>query len=153
MDDRALETMDAMAAKLLLDSRPPFRMAAFPDLMARAEMLAMTSGRASKIIKSTPMGHVMRERVRLSSSNVFAVVWLTALYQSLPKPSNWRYKMSDRVFEGSIEYTYLGLPTRPHRECPGAYPHTSPASPDPTSSLDWRLVFHQLQPYSRPQDP
>jgi hypothetical protein len=74
---RALEMMDAIAAKLCEDSRPPLRMAAFPDLMARAEMLAITSGRASKIMRRTPMGQVMRERVRLSSRSVRAVVLLT----------------------------------------------------------------------------
>jgi hypothetical protein len=74
-----LEMMDAMAAKLLLDSRPPLRMAAFPDLIANAEMLAMTSGRASKMMRSTPIGHVIRERVRLSSRSVFAVVLLTVM--------------------------------------------------------------------------
>lgn len=78
METRALEMIDAMAAKLLLDSLPPFNIAAFPDLMASAEMLAITSGRASKMIRSTPMGHVMRDNVRLSSSRVFAVVLLTA---------------------------------------------------------------------------
>lgn len=75
--------MDAIAAKLLLDSRPPFKIAAFPDLIASAEILAMTSGRASKMIRSTPIGHVIRESVRLSSSNVFAVVLLTIQCQHL----------------------------------------------------------------------
>jgi hypothetical protein len=69
--------MEAMVAKLLEDSRPPLRMAALPDLMARAEMLAMTSGRASKMMRRTPMGHVTLERVRLSSRRVRAVVLLT----------------------------------------------------------------------------
>jgi hypothetical protein len=73
--------MDAIAAKLWEDSRPPFRMAALPDLRARAEMLAMTSGRASKIIRSTPIGQVMRDNVRLSSKRVLAVVLLTRLCQ------------------------------------------------------------------------
>ena len=72
--------IDAIAAKLWLDSRPPFKIAALPDLMANAEMLAMTSGRASKMMRRTPMGQVMRERVKLSSSSVFAVVLLTGQY-------------------------------------------------------------------------
>lgn len=77
MLDKAREMMDAMAAKLWEDSRPPLRMAAFPDLMARAEMLAMTSGRASKMMRRTPMGHVTLERMRSSSRRVRAVVLLT----------------------------------------------------------------------------
>jgi hypothetical protein len=43
-------------------------------------MLAITSGRASKMMRSTPMGHVMRDKVRLSSRRVRAVVLLTAAY-------------------------------------------------------------------------
>jgi len=70
--------MDAMAAKLWEDSRPPFRMAALPDLRARAEMLAMTSGRASKMMRSTPIGQVIRERVRSSSRRVREVVLFTS---------------------------------------------------------------------------
>jgi hypothetical protein len=71
--------IDAMAAKLWEDSRPPFRMAALPDLRARAEMLAITSGRASKMMRRTPMGHVIRDRIRLSSRRVRDVVLLTLL--------------------------------------------------------------------------
>lgn len=77
MVERAREMMEAMAAKDWVDSRPPFRMAALPDLRARAEMLAITSGRASKIMRRTPMGQVRRVRVRLSSRRVRAVVLLT----------------------------------------------------------------------------
>jgi hypothetical protein len=69
--------MEAMAAKLCEDSRPPFRMAALPDLMARAEMLAITSGRASNIMSRTPIEQVIRDRVRSSSRSVRAVVLLT----------------------------------------------------------------------------
>jgi hypothetical protein len=47
--------------------------------MASAEMLAMTSGRASNMMRSTPMGQVMRLNVRLSSSSVRAVVLLTGV--------------------------------------------------------------------------
>ena len=48
----------------------PFSMAALPDLIASAEMLAMTSGRASKMMSSTPIGHDVRRRTRPSSSRV-----------------------------------------------------------------------------------
>jgi hypothetical protein len=75
--DRAREMIDAMAEKLWDDSRPPFRMAALPDLIARAEMFAITSGRASNIMRRTPIGQVIRERIRLSSRRVFDVILLT----------------------------------------------------------------------------
>jgi hypothetical protein len=39
------------------DQYEPFKIAAFADLIANEAMLAMTSGRASKMIKSTPIGH------------------------------------------------------------------------------------------------
>jgi hypothetical protein len=48
----------------------PFRIAALPDLMAREAMLAMTSGRASKMMRRTPMGHETRSMIRSSSSFV-----------------------------------------------------------------------------------
>jgi len=38
----------------------PLRMAALPDLIASDAMLAITSGRASKMIRSTPIGHDWR---------------------------------------------------------------------------------------------
>ena len=59
-----------MATKDSVDSLPPLRMAALPDLMARDAMLAMTSGRASKMMRRTPMGQVTRSRLRQSSSFV-----------------------------------------------------------------------------------
>lgn len=77
MEARALEMRDAMAAKLWLDSRPPLRMATLPDFMARALMLAMTSGRASKMMRRTPIGQVTRVSVRPSSRSVRAVGLLT----------------------------------------------------------------------------
>lgn len=57
-----------MAVKECRDSLPPLRMAALPDLIARAVMLAMTSGRASKMTSRTPTGQVSRYSSRLSSS-------------------------------------------------------------------------------------
>ena len=39
------------------DSRPPLRMAALPDLSARAAICGTISGRASKIMPMTPIGH------------------------------------------------------------------------------------------------
>lgn len=52
-------------------------MAALPDLIAKEVMFAITSGRASKIMRSTPMGQVLRSRINPSSSLVFNVVLLT----------------------------------------------------------------------------
>lgn len=56
-------------------------MAALPDLMAREAMLAMTSGRASNMIKRTPIGHVTLSSIRPSSSLVLNVILLTASYK------------------------------------------------------------------------
>jgi hypothetical protein len=56
----------------------PFNIAAFPDLIAREAMFAITSGRASKIISSTPMGHVILSSSRLLSSLVRRVILPTS---------------------------------------------------------------------------
>jgi len=48
----------------------PFKIAAFPDLIARDAIFAMTSGRASKMMRSTPMGQLTRSSTRPSSSSV-----------------------------------------------------------------------------------
>ena len=55
----------------------PFNMAALPDLIAKEAMFAMTSGRASNIIKSTPMGHETLSKLRPSSSFVRNVTFPT----------------------------------------------------------------------------
>ena len=52
-------------------------MAALPDFMAKADMLAITSGRASKMMSRTPMGQVMRSSSRLSSRRVRKVTLFT----------------------------------------------------------------------------
>ena len=49
----------------------PFNIAALPDLIASADMLAMTSGRASKMMSNTPIGHDTRLRTSPSSSRTF----------------------------------------------------------------------------------
>lgn len=67
---RAAEMVEAMALKDSVDSLPPLRIAALADFMARDAMLAITSGRASKIIRRTPMGQVWRWRMRPESSSV-----------------------------------------------------------------------------------
>ena len=72
-----------MATKESVDSLPPLRMAALPDLMAREAMLAMTSGRASKMMRRTPMGQVTRSSVRPSSSFVRRVILPTAYHAEL----------------------------------------------------------------------
>ena len=48
----------------------PFRIAALPDLMASEAIFAMTSGRASKMIRRTPIGQDTRSKSRPSSSLV-----------------------------------------------------------------------------------
>lgn len=55
----------------------PFRIAAFPDFIARAAILAMTSGRASNMMRRTPIGHVTRSSSRPSSSFVRSVTFPT----------------------------------------------------------------------------
>lgn len=42
------------------DSFPPFKIAALPDLMAKEVILTITSGRASKMTSSTPIGPVRK---------------------------------------------------------------------------------------------
>jgi hypothetical protein len=57
--------------------RVPFRIAALPDLIANAAMFAITSGRASKIISSTPIGQLTLSSVRPSSRRVRSVTFPT----------------------------------------------------------------------------
>lgn len=45
-----------MTAWVCNDSFPPLRIAALPDFIAKLVMLTMTSGRASKMTKRTPIG-------------------------------------------------------------------------------------------------
>ena len=56
-----------------IEENAPLRIAAFPDLMAKEAIFAITSGRASKITSSTPMGQVTRSRISPSSSCVRSV--------------------------------------------------------------------------------
>lgn len=56
-------------------------MAAFPDLIASDAMFAITSGRASKMISSTPIGQLTRSKIRPSSSRVFNDILPTELKQ------------------------------------------------------------------------
>lgn len=76
-----------------LDSLPPLRMAAFPttplmgrtsmreaskgvpDFIAKVAMLTTTSGRASKMTKSTPIGQVIRYNSRSSSNSLAYVIF------------------------------------------------------------------------------
>lgn len=59
----------------------PLRIAAFPDFIANDAILAMTSGRASKITSRTPMGQLTRSRSRLSSRHVFNETLPTESYE------------------------------------------------------------------------
>ena len=63
-------------------SNVPFNIAALPDLIARAAILAMTSGRASKMMSRTPMGQVILSKVKSSSSSVFRVTLPTISYRA-----------------------------------------------------------------------
>lgn len=71
------DSVDSFPPRKLLDMNlqeigkaVPFKMAALPDLIAREAMLAMTSGRASKMIKSTPIGQETLSSSSPSSSFV-----------------------------------------------------------------------------------
>jgi hypothetical protein len=55
-------------------NRKPLRIAAFADFIERAAILAMTSGRASKIIRRTPNGQLTLSKTRPSSNRVFIVI-------------------------------------------------------------------------------
>jgi hypothetical protein len=94
VDSRAAEITFEIAMNDSVDSFPPmkvldmtiqvsnqiipFKIAALPDLIARDAMLAMTSGRASKMIKSTPIGQDTRSRSSPSSSFVRSVTFPTS---------------------------------------------------------------------------
>ncbi|KAH3665247.1 hypothetical protein OGATHE_004062 [Ogataea polymorpha] len=67
----------AIAWNVCRDSFPPFKIAALPDLIAKAVMLAITSGRLSKMMSRTPTGHVSRVNVSPSSSSVARVTLLS----------------------------------------------------------------------------
>lgn len=67
-----------------VDSLPPLSIAAFPDFIASEVMFAMTSGRASNIMSSTPIGHVTRWSSSPSSNSVRRVVRPTSIEISIP---------------------------------------------------------------------
>lgn len=64
-------------------TRKPLRMAALPDLIANEAILAMTSGRASKMIRRVPIGQVTRFSSRPSSSRVRRVTLPTTSHRVL----------------------------------------------------------------------
>lgn len=64
----------------------PFRIAALPDLMARAAIFAMTSGRASKIMSRTPMGQAILSKIKPSSRSVLRVTLPTITYGARESP-------------------------------------------------------------------
>ena len=76
----------------------PLRIAAFPDLIAREAMLAMTSGRASNIMRSTPMGLVSLSSSRPSSKRVRNVILLTTSHRVLRS----RTLLQDLLHDSSV---------------------------------------------------
>lgn len=130
----------------------PLRIAAFPDLIAKEAMLAMTSGRASKMIKRTPIGHVTLCSSRPSSSLVLNVVLLTISYtcyrsnasqhQRIVSPStvvqgfckhNVR-AISLRILRFLVETPYQDLQALGRLIYPAACPPICLSFPDPASS-------------------
>lgn len=140
----------------------PFRMAALPDFMANEAMLAMTSGRASKIIRRTPIGQVTLSRSRSSSRRVLRVILPTEPYwvHGRPAPqkcetgtalSNWLHGLGGDcgadlpldLLYGLLSFCHLlgyGKSAHQdprdleHREFPGACLPTSPSDSGPISS-------------------
>ena len=101
----------------------PFRIAAFPDLIASAAIFAITSGRASKMINRTPIGHVTRSNSNPSSRRVRSVTFPTTnIYQLI---------LEGRKSLGKI--AYQGLQDPEHRGCLSACPPISLSSRDPIS--------------------
>jgi len=69
-----VSALSSMHVKLIVEAASlPFNIAALPDLTARDAMFAMTSGRASKMMRRTPIGHVTRVNSKPSSSFVLKV--------------------------------------------------------------------------------
>lgn len=61
----------------------PLRIAALPDLIANEAMLAITSGRASKMMRRTPIGQVTLSSSKPSSNFVRRLTLLTIEVQGL----------------------------------------------------------------------
>jgi hypothetical protein len=85
------------------------RMAALPDFIAREAMLAMTSGRASKMMRSTPMGQVCRWRMRPSSSSVLRSTLPTIIRGKMSASAFQRYHS---LFLSPFGLCHL-IPTQP----------------------------------------
>ena len=77
---RAFEMTFEMALKDSVDSFPPFKIAAFPDLIAKDAMFAMTSGLASNMMRSTPIGHDTLSKSSPSSSLVLRLILPTIIH-------------------------------------------------------------------------
>lgn len=96
-------------------------MAAFPDLIANDAMLAMTSGRASNMMRRTPIGQLTRSRIRLSSRRVRRVTFPTLTYKarrshapqwpdltSKHSSCRWKYKRKSgtKVRDQTLQMTF-----------------------------------------------
>lgn len=134
---RALEMTVEMATKDSVDSLPPLRMAALPDLMASEAMLAMTSGRASKMMRRTPMGQVTRSRIRPSSSLVrswiLPTVWSCQSHVSLSSVHAGSGRVAQGRAGGGEWGPYQGPPNRARRGSPSACRRTCRASRGPAA--------------------
>ena len=69
-DDAASFSNSVIRRFVCAASRPPFRIAAFPDLRHSEAICTSASGRDSNTAAMTPKGHVMRLSVNSSSSSV-----------------------------------------------------------------------------------
>jgi len=78
-----------------VEEKLPLSIAALPDLIAREAMLAITSGRASKMTRSTPIGQLTRSRIRPSSSLVRRVILPTVFRTRSTEACTTAQKLSE----------------------------------------------------------
>lgn len=96
-----------MTRKGFFATNLPFNMAAFPDLIASDAILAMTSGRASNMMRRTPIGDDFRSRIKPSSNRVRRSTFPTTQIEislrlgKLLIMYNRYYTLHTRIFEFS----------------------------------------------------
>ena len=73
----------SIAALVLLDSLPPFKITALPDFIAREAIWEITSGRASKITPITPIGQETFFKIKPSSSSFVQKTLFTGSFKEI----------------------------------------------------------------------
>src|SRR5437773_7039834 len=128
----------------------PLRIAALPDFMARDAMFAITSGRASKMMRRVPMGHVTRSRSRPVSSRVRRVTLPTVAKQQFSISSIIATESPNRelsVCAGGTnkDSTHQDPQGLVHLKFLLACPPISLSVLDPTSSAHSDLILRSLR--------